>query len=43
MHALRQSAGIMASRAKRPFTGRPPQVLHSGLVEPTESVYREPY
>jgi NAD(P)-dependent dehydrogenase (short-subunit alcohol dehydrogenase family) len=43
MYALRQREGIMASRAKRPFTGIPPQALHSGLVEATETVYREPY
>lgn len=43
MYALRQTHGIMASRAKRVFTGSPPQALHSGLVEAGETVYREPY
>jgi NAD(P)-dependent dehydrogenase (short-subunit alcohol dehydrogenase family) len=43
MHALRQREGIMASRAKRPFTGVSPQTLHSGLVDLGETVYREPY
>jgi NAD(P)-dependent dehydrogenase (short-subunit alcohol dehydrogenase family) len=43
MHALRQREGIMASRAKRPFRGTPPQALHSGLVHAEPSVYREPY
>src|SRR5438093_63033 len=43
MYALRKTRGIMASRAKRPFTGVPPQALQSGLVEEGETVYREPY
>src|SRR5262249_52359796 len=43
MWALRRDHGIMASRSKRPFTGTPPQRMVSGLVDPGENVWREPY
>ena len=43
MWALRQREGIMASRARRPFTGTPPQAMQSGVVELVGSVYQEPY
>jgi len=43
MWHLRQTEGIMQSRAQRRYTGpNPPQTLHSGLVEPSENVWREP-
>ena len=43
MWRLRETEGIMPSRSKRPYAGPlPPQALHSGLVEPSESVWREP-
>ena len=34
MHRLRETEGIMRSRAQRPYTGVPPVELHDGLVEP---------
>jgi len=44
MWQLRDSEGIMRSRAARPYSGaKPPQTLHSGPVPPIENVWREPY
>jgi citronellol/citronellal dehydrogenase len=44
MWQLRQSEGIMRSRARRPYAGaKPPQTLHSGPVPPITNVWREPY
>jgi citronellol/citronellal dehydrogenase len=44
MYGLRQSEGIMASRAQRPFQGAPPPTeLFSGLAELGEDMFREPY
>jgi citronellol/citronellal dehydrogenase len=43
MWALRREQGIMASRSRRPFTGTPPQRMVTGLVDPGEHVWREPY
>jgi NAD(P)-dependent dehydrogenase (short-subunit alcohol dehydrogenase family) len=34
MHRLRETEGIMRSRAQRPYAGVPPVELHDGLVEP---------
>lgn len=44
MYTLRQTEGIMASRAARPYAGVvPPQTLFSGLVEERDSPFQEPY
>jgi citronellol/citronellal dehydrogenase len=44
MWQLRQSEGIMRSRACRPYAGAtPPQTMHSGPVLPIANVWREPY
>ncbi len=42
MHRLRQTEGIMRSRAARPFTGVPPEVLQDGLVPENEDPFVEP-
>jgi NAD(P)-dependent dehydrogenase (short-subunit alcohol dehydrogenase family) len=43
MWALRRDQGIMRSRARRPFTGTPPQQVESGLVATGENVWQEPH
>ena len=44
MWALRRKEGIMRSRAARPYEGpEPPQQLWSGLADPGEDPFREPY
>jgi len=44
MWSLRETEGIMRSRAARPYAGRkPPQSLHTGPATPTANVWREPY
>jgi citronellol/citronellal dehydrogenase len=44
MYALRQREGIMASRAARPYAGRPPPTeLFEGLAPMGENTFREPY
>jgi NAD(P)-dependent dehydrogenase (short-subunit alcohol dehydrogenase family) len=39
MHRLREMAGIMRSRAERPYRGVPPENLCDGLVEELESPF----
>jgi NAD(P)-dependent dehydrogenase (short-subunit alcohol dehydrogenase family) len=39
MHRLREMAGIMRSRAERPYRGVPPENLSDGLVEELESPF----
>lgn len=43
MYMLRKNEGIMASRAKVPSEGTPPQEMQDGFVEVGESIFREPY
>ena len=43
MYRLRESAGIMKSRAARPYVGTPPENLHDGLAEESENPFTEPY
>jgi NAD(P)-dependent dehydrogenase (short-subunit alcohol dehydrogenase family) len=43
MQRLRETEGIMRSRAARPYVGRPPENLHDGLVEELEDPFVEPY
>jgi citronellol/citronellal dehydrogenase len=43
MFELREREGIMASRASRPYTARPPTDLWNGLAAPMALTFREPY
>ena len=42
MHRLRETAGIMRSRAARPYAGVPPTELLDGLAEETANPFAEP-
>jgi NAD(P)-dependent dehydrogenase (short-subunit alcohol dehydrogenase family) len=43
MHRLRQTEGIMRSRAAKPYTGMPPENLHDGLAAEQGDPFVEPY
>jgi NAD(P)-dependent dehydrogenase (short-subunit alcohol dehydrogenase family) len=43
MHRLRETEGIMRSRAARQYTGIPPENLHDGLVAELDDPFVEPY
>jgi NAD(P)-dependent dehydrogenase (short-subunit alcohol dehydrogenase family) len=42
MYRLRETEGIMASRAARRYVGAPPENLIDGLVEESDDPFREP-